>query len=642
MPFGLSIALLISSCTLLAHEVPVGCTEGTPCVGLNTRFGIEDDCEMWFCRFTPGQQGTCEFGAIDRDGDGVAACLPTGGDCDDSPPQPDDPLVSTSSAVSPNVGERPCNGVDDDCDGLIDESPFVSATPASVADVDPIDRASLTVLDDGLAWGNTTRTRDGEGNDIELGALHRLSEEGPLARRAELAWYFADPELNAIATFAPGTPEPAPGSLPPWGMLAGVGGFADLALAPSAGNGLVLAGISADGLLCEEGRLRIAVIPDDPSTARAEVLGGPRRETPEDRDFPRSAISLLVDMEERMLDGETHFCTGPGGASRVALAMASELTPPVGMVLYAEETAKVRRSCGGVPVPLHALGIVEERGGSSQLHVWISGLQAPDGMEGAVSHIESIVIGEITGAAPPAVVAAESGEVFVAFPEGDEVVLLSFALPASPFPYSTSRDPDARYDVDTRMGMPVFSEPVELHRFPAPNADHVALAQYVATSGATILGLAWQEGCGAGDEAHEGSIRAATFTVNPRTASEVVLIADVGRTPTLSAARDLVRTGWPITTLGGASVPVADGFVLAYVDGAETLGARVAWLLEDGQVPSVRLPIAVDAAGTIADRVQSVLSATHERGEPMLVLATGASAGPLTLHRAALRCPPPL
>ncbi len=116
--------------------------------------GLDDDCDGLVDAADPDVNAPVYFEDIDGDGFGddataVLACGPpggfvlTGGDCDDG-----------LAAVNPSALES-CNGVDDDCDGLLDD-----------ADADVIDP---------LLW-----FADEDGDDYGDGALETVACEAPL------------------------------------------------------------------------------------------------------------------------------------------------------------------------------------------------------------------------------------------------------------------------------------------------------------------------------------------------------------------------------------------------------------------------------------------------------------------------------
>lgn len=613
-----ALALLSAAGCSLITPVPRSCTNGTPCAGLNRRYGIaEGSCEQWFCDFEPGAQGRCTYGAIDADGDGYSACAGEVRDCADVAPLPGE-LMSATAAVSPLADEDACNAVDDDCDGVIDERPSLAASVLSESDVDAIHDAEVAATASGPVWAATTRSRDAEGNDLFLAGLHRLSLTETGARREALSWSWAEPEANTPPpTYLPGTPDPRPGEPPGW-VLTTFGNFADVAIADGGVGELLVAGIPSDAELCIEGRLRVGLVAGGERSVR--VLGGPPNTLAQD-DHPRSTIALMVDPIERDVAGTPRFCTGEQGASRVALASSPETTPPLALVSYAAEPARESRSCGGPAVPLRVMGLVieEDTDGDGGRFRWVSGLQAPGADEGVSTRIESIELGQIVGSAPAAMAMTEDGIAYVAFPEASAVVLVRIDPPADPTPYDPTADPESRYTGLSGSGMPVMADPVVLHRFPAASADRVSMALGIDDH---ALAITWQEGCGEGGV---GRILAATFGLEGVGPSEPAVIVEAGRRPAVVAVPRLFRADWPVEAAGGARSVRESGFLVGWIDGSDGHAVGFSPLLETGGVLTAQIGVSLpDTELRVIDAIEPVSDA---RDAAMVMARNGALLG---------------
>lgn len=141
LPASCLLAALVPACSLTGldrFEFPA-CGE---CELLNMRDGIAPGaCELWQCDVATGD---CTFGGRDADGDRAVAAECGGPDCDDS------------SADARPGGTEACDGVDNDCNGLVDDLASAPEDPIQIADTgDTPDWVGAADREDGVyvAWG---------------------------------------------------------------------------------------------------------------------------------------------------------------------------------------------------------------------------------------------------------------------------------------------------------------------------------------------------------------------------------------------------------------------------------------------------------------------------------------------------------
>ena len=134
---ALVIALVLPQCSLTGLDdfALAACVTNAECEPLNVRRGFgADACQRFVCETSTHQ---CALRAADRDGDGEASLACGGGDCDDS---------NARVHGGRNAVAEICDGLDNDCDAIIDEGAL-----AGVGDV------SLGMASDALGWKGGSR-----------------------------------------------------------------------------------------------------------------------------------------------------------------------------------------------------------------------------------------------------------------------------------------------------------------------------------------------------------------------------------------------------------------------------------------------------------------------------------------------------
>jgi len=121
----LALVALLSGCSIVIGEItPPPCTVDAECEVLNRAppdGKVITGCRRYQCSGNPASPGTCVYRPTDADDDGqVAAMCPNGTDCDD-----------TNPTIGENFDEL-CDGLDNDCDLVIDDGDFSGAGPDGV------------------------------------------------------------------------------------------------------------------------------------------------------------------------------------------------------------------------------------------------------------------------------------------------------------------------------------------------------------------------------------------------------------------------------------------------------------------------------------------------------------------------------
>jgi len=360
----------------------------------------------------------------------------------------DDPAQDVNAALKFPGADEACDGLDNDCDGTVDEDAArsieavpVLALPWTVASAQ---QAGKLVA---LASGDNTQPRAGVGS---------MSD-------GQWRW-------QPVAGYCPTDPEQLDGTTPP------VCAFAELAVAEAANQRLAV-GINVSG--CAAGQVRLGFIDGE---------SGELRSADDPQDPKRHASNLLFGVD---VPGEGLPCTGgnrsmsqPVGGTRPTLAVLAGVEEALlttsdrgiveGLAAWLAD-AHGRDQCGGDDVNIEAMGLWLVRGVRNPGFVnWVAGTGA------AMAQ----VVGSTRAGGAPAIAPVEgrlAGYV-MAYADGEGQIQLAF------FPRLGEIVPNTSLQRQAMLRMQVN------------DADHIALASGPAAlvcSGqpGQLIAVAWQQGC---------------------------------------------------------------------------------------------------------------------------------------------------
>jgi len=483
----------------------------------------------------------------DRDGDRHPAAACGGDDCDD-----------TNAQVNPDFDER-CDGLDNDCDLVIDEGNFQAVGPESLAEASGATEVTWGESGSGsyTGTGSTTafRFRDGR---LETAAVMPLTNPVPgyanlyhvgapvagcLTRASE--YLVPDPTrpgggactldtdcVQATCMIPPGgtagrCPTGPDGSTVPCvsdsdcseicasGRCVATARYAggtsaradvqllsncslsDLATAPVEALGAFAVGVTTQG--CSAGVLRAGWLGSDGASLS---FYGPEA---------RSNIWLGIDVGAfpAIRGGVTPTaCSGASrgapGASRPAVAALQETREPQGLVAYLGApfqtgnlfAPRTRCAAPTSSVPVEVLGLYKESGGpSARVADWVTG--SNDG--------RPETLGETAGLGAPAVGSLADAGWVVAYPEatatgGTPIALHFLSRMTLPPPYTPTLSSGASAPAHVRRATPSLAPSAAFVTVPAGGrADFVALAAGGERAGVRDIGVAWMEDCSESD-----------------------------------------------------------------------------------------------------------------------------------------------
>lgn len=452
-------------CSALIGADPPRCENNDQCAVLNELEGIGTDaCELYQCAT---ETDRCVLQARDVDRDGLVAA-----ECADSP-------LAQGIAVDCNDlfagGAEVCNGVDDDCDGVIDEqfmaddmlvSPLPAERPEVLGSFGGIfGRVAFSAEPSGLATVHSQS--DGTASLLFVDGTSVTGPSALASSRAE--------DLTALTNIAI---EPGCHTMRADGTIgSGTCTYEDVSVGVTEEN-LFVTYVSRGG--CADGQLRAGYIERTQLGSLSIIERGPAR---------RSNVFSGIDIDRSLTGGAP--CTGAArgdgltGAARPAVA-AMDRTGGEDQALAAWLAAPFGRAeCGGAPANVEVLALHVQQDTFGETYGWVT----------ASNEGRPQIVGQTVGGGRPGVGVWEGVGYLIAFGETAGIRLVFVTMPESPQDFERTGAPDDRTGIET--------EPLalaDLGLLAAMNADDIAVSFGSIRTGGVDVGIAWREGCGSGAE----------------------------------------------------------------------------------------------------------------------------------------------
>lgn len=569
----LALAPLLGRCSLVVSvvDVPACRPSSDDCEVLNREMSIAATaCDRWVC--SP-RSLRCERTA-DADGDGELRVGCGGNDCDDA------------NARRSSRASEVCDGLDNNCDQVVDEGVLASASMATSvsigADVNRLSASSNEALAQGASWHVTGGAQQGVAVLLSgaatvgpLGSIRYMSQQGT--------------DTTQPLALTDGCPD-------------GACGFGDLALDDTAaGSDWFATAIDTSG--CAAGRVRVGLLRTAGAQAGAFLTIGPESRSTSFRGLGACGAGATGPTIARLREGPTlpralsAWVAAPDDRRSCDAAAPVQV---VGLWLEAAATAIpwVNATHGGAP---QTIGITRGRGRPA-----VASWHRSDGALG---------FGWFAAWADAA------GGVSVQFvPPMGELPAFSPGLPPM--------TPRVTPDLDLSLGTGRIGAGSEL-------SDQVVLAPGPQGTEGISLGVAWLDACATANGnvwfsrvIYQGNTRA--FTVLPRVQLSV---GGMAGGPSIAYLADEFVTG--SFTRGGATAGSgADGrrggWLVAWAEGARVMGRRIAAL--DG-APLDGAPVVLRDAGGGAVRSMALM-----RNDPSGLRAMWFNAGARALESARVLC----